>query len=144
MTHRVATRERLFNRVTRLLARVGAGPRKWHVLTVVGRKTGRTYSTPISVVTLDGQRWLVAPYKYAEWFKNAAAAGVVGLDRRGFHERLAVEPVAGLEAARVLRAYLTIEPIFRKRFGLSPEDPADAFLRIVPEHPVLRASLPRD
>jgi hypothetical protein len=41
-------------------ARPGASHR--HILTVPGRKTGRLYSTPVDIVELDGEPWLIAGY----------------------------------------------------------------------------------
>ena len=43
------------------LARLELAGRRTHVLTVPGRKTRRPRSTPVQLVFLDGQRWLVAP-----------------------------------------------------------------------------------
>ncbi|MGH3110435.1 MAG: nitroreductase/quinone reductase family protein, partial [Gaiellaceae bacterium] len=70
------------NAVVRPLARLGlTGPRT-HLLTVPGRKSGRLWSTPVSIVQDGDERWLVAPYGERNWVKNARAAGWVRL-RRG-------------------------------------------------------------
>ena len=48
------------NAVVRPLARAGlTGPRT-HLLTVPGRRSGRPWSTPVSIVAEGGERWLVA------------------------------------------------------------------------------------
>ena len=51
----------------RTLTELGRGAAYRHVLTVPGRKTGRTHSTPVDVIELGGHRWLVAGYGPANW-----------------------------------------------------------------------------
>src|SRR5207244_4644754 len=46
-----------------------------HVLTVVGRRSGKAQTTPVSPVTYDGHRWLVAGWADADWVKNLRASG---------------------------------------------------------------------
>jgi deazaflavin-dependent oxidoreductase (nitroreductase family) len=79
---------RLINSLFRALTRLGLGASYRHILTVPGRKTGRLYSTPVDVLELDGQRWLVAGYGPASWVANARAAGEVTLSRGGRNQRL--------------------------------------------------------
>ena len=82
-TYRKSHATRLINSLSRTLTRFGLGPPYLHILTVQGRKTGRRYSTPVDVLELDGQRWLVAPYGPVSWVANARAAGEVTLSRGG-------------------------------------------------------------
>jgi deazaflavin-dependent oxidoreductase (nitroreductase family) len=71
---------RQVNKILCFFIRLGAMPAKMHVLTVQGRKTGKLYHTPVSVVTHDGQRFLVAPYGEVNWVKNARVQGEVMLE----------------------------------------------------------------
>ena len=66
-TYRMTGATRLINSLFRTLTRFGLGPPYLHTLRVPGRKTGRLYSTPVDVLELDGQRWLVAPYGPVSW-----------------------------------------------------------------------------
>ena len=91
-TYRRSPGRRALNAVVRPLARLGlTGPRTY-LLTVPGRRTGRLWSTPVTIVEHDGHRWLVAPYGERNWVRNARAAGWVNLRRGRRRERLAVEP----------------------------------------------------
>jgi F420H(2)-dependent quinone reductase len=45
------------------------------VLTVPGRTTGQPRSTPVSPVSLEGRRFIVAPMPQADWARNARNAG---------------------------------------------------------------------
>ncbi len=58
---------RLVNRLMAGLLRLGLGPKRNHLLTTRGRKTGRPHTTPVSLVIEDGQRWLVASYGTVNW-----------------------------------------------------------------------------
>jgi deazaflavin-dependent oxidoreductase (nitroreductase family) len=64
------------------MTRVGAGASYRQILTVAGRRTGRLYSTPVDVLEVGGERWLVAGYGPASWVRNVRASGQVTL-RRG-------------------------------------------------------------
>ena len=48
-------------------------------------------TTPVSVMELQGQRWLVCPYGERQWVKNARAGGEVSLTRGRRTETVAVE-----------------------------------------------------
>ena len=106
------------NAVVRPLARLGlTGPRT-HLLTVPGRKTGKLWSTPVSIVEDRGERWLVAPYGDRNWVKNARAAGWVELRRGRRHERLDIDELSPEAAVPVLRRYYELgrvtRPFFRR------------------------------
>jgi deazaflavin-dependent oxidoreductase (nitroreductase family) len=129
---------RLLNVLVRPLARLGLAGRRTHVLTVVGRRTGKRYSTPVSLVFLDGERWLVAPYGEREWVKNARAAGWVELTRALKTERVEVEEVGPAQAAPVLRAYLRSTPVTAPFFGPKRNAPLEKFAEEAHRHPVFR------
>src|ERR687885_682784 len=46
-----------------------------HILTVLGRRSGRPQATPWSPVTYSAHRWLVAGWADADWVKNLRASG---------------------------------------------------------------------
>ena len=131
---------RLGNALIMPLARLGLAGRRTHVLTVPGRKTGRPRSTPVQLLFLDGQRWLVAPYGAGDWVKNARAAGAVELMRARKTERVRVEEVVPEEAAPVLREYLRHTPIVKPYFDATAESPLEAFAAEAARHPVFRLS----
>ena len=77
--YQVNTQVKIINSLMRSLLRFGVGPTHTYLLTVAGRKTGRSYSTPVTVVEDVARRWLVAPYGEVAWVQNARAAGEVVL-----------------------------------------------------------------
>jgi deazaflavin-dependent oxidoreductase (nitroreductase family) len=136
----VVVPRRLISAGVRPLVRLGLGPRHLFLLSVVGRRTGRRYETPVSVVEQDGQRWLVAPWGERSWVKNARASGWVELRRGRASERVRVEDVAPAERAPVLRAYLRQVPFTREFFDAAPGDAVEAFAAEAHRHPVFRLS----
>ena len=129
---------RLLNHLVRPLARLGLAGKRTHVLTVVGRRSGKRYSTPVSLVFLEGERWLVAPYGEREWVKNARAAGWVELTRALKTERVRVEEVGPEQAAQVLRVYLRSTPITAPFFDSKRSSPVEKFAAEAHRHPVFR------
>jgi deazaflavin-dependent oxidoreductase (nitroreductase family) len=134
--YRLSPLRRVINLLVRPLARLGlAGPRT-HLLTVAGRKTGRPWSTPVSIVEARDERWLVAPYGERNWVKNARAAGRVELRRGRRSERLAVEELDAEQAVPVLREYYRLGRVTRPFFEVSLDSPHEAWLAVAPRHPV--------
>jgi deazaflavin-dependent oxidoreductase (nitroreductase family) len=120
------------------LARLGLAGKRTHILTTVGRKTGRKYSTPVMLVFLDGQRWLVAPYGERAWVKNARASGEVELTRALRTERVRVEEADPQTTAPVLREYLRKTPVTKPFFDADKDAPLEEFAAEAPRHPVFR------
>jgi deazaflavin-dependent oxidoreductase (nitroreductase family) len=136
--YRLSPVRRAINALVRPLARLGlTGPRTY-LLTVPGRKTGKPWSTPVSIVKEGGERWLVAPYGDRNWVKNARAAGWVALRRGRRRERLAVDELSPEEAVPVLRRYYELGRVTRPFFDVKLDSPHDAWLAEAPRHPVFR------
>jgi hypothetical protein len=74
-SYRLSRGTRLINSLFQALTLVGLGASYRHILTVRGRNTGRLYSTPVDIIELDGERWLVAGYGLTSWVRNVRAAG---------------------------------------------------------------------
>jgi deazaflavin-dependent oxidoreductase (nitroreductase family) len=130
--------ERIGNLVAKWLVRAGVGPSHMHLITVVGRKTGKPYTTPLTVVETAGRRWLVAPYAGAAWAANARASGTAELRRGRVAEQVKLEPVDAHDSAPVLKAYVRIEPSTRRAFGVGPDAGLAEFEAIAPKHSVFR------
>jgi deazaflavin-dependent oxidoreductase (nitroreductase family) len=129
---------RAINAIARPLARLGlVGPRT-HLLTVPGRKTGRMWSTPVSLIDLDGERYAVAPYGHRNWVKNARAAGWVDLRRGRRLERRQVEELGAEAAVPVLRRYYERGRVTRPFFDVDLRSPHTEWVAEAPRHPVFR------
>jgi deazaflavin-dependent oxidoreductase (nitroreductase family) len=132
------------NALVRPAARLGATGPRTHLLTVAGRHTGKPWSTPVSILRVGGERFLVAPYGERNWVRNARAAGWVELRRGRRQERLAVEELPSAAAVPVLRRYYESTRVTRPFFGVSLDSPPEQWLAEAPNHPVFRLVAARD
>jgi deazaflavin-dependent oxidoreductase (nitroreductase family) len=132
----------VFNRLVALLTRSGLSVWGSRVLEVRGRSSGEWRRTPVNLLTLDGQRYLVAPRGNTQWVRNLRASGGEGRLRLGRR----VEPFnAGeitdeAEKASILRAYLKrwraeVGVFFE---GVGPDSSEEQLRAIAPRHPVFR------
>jgi deazaflavin-dependent oxidoreductase (nitroreductase family) len=137
-TYRLRGGTRVINFAFRLMTRLGLGASYRFVLTVPGRKTGRLYSTPVDVIEVAGDRWLVAGYGPVSWVRNARAAGKVTLSRGGRSEKFSVAEATGQMAIPVLRAYMAEIKVTRSYFDANPESPDDVIAAEQKRHAVFR------
>ncbi len=110
------------------------------MLEVPGRKTGQPRRTPVNLLELGGERYLVAPRGHTQWVRNMRASGEgrLWLGRRS--ERFTATEVADEDKPPILRAYLKrwkaeVGVFFE---GVGPDSPDDELRRIAPDHPVFR------
>ncbi len=131
----------VFNRAVALLTRMGLSVWGSRVLEVQGRKSGAWRQTPVNLLTLDGQRYLVAPRGHTQWVRNmrVSGGGRLRLGRRS-EPFAATEVVDDGEKAVVLRAYLKRWKAEVGVFfdGVGPDSPEEELRRIAPKHPVFQ------
>jgi deazaflavin-dependent oxidoreductase (nitroreductase family) len=137
-TYRLSPGARLINSLFRTLTRLGLGASYRHILTVPGRKTGRLYSTPVDIIELDDQRWLVAGYGPTNWVRNVRAAGEVTLSRGRHTQRFRVEEADGPAAVPVLRKYMSKIRVTRPYFDAAPDSPDEDVAAELPRHATFR------
>lgn len=136
--YQVTPMVRIVNSLMGVLLRLNLAPVSMQLLTVRGRKTGKLYSTPVSLVEENNQRWLVSPYGEVSWVKNARAAGEVTLTRGQHSDVVGIEEVTPTESAPILKTYLHNEAITQPYFEVSPDAPVEDFVAIAAAHPVFR------
>jgi deazaflavin-dependent oxidoreductase (nitroreductase family) len=99
---------RIFDPLTRLLVgKFGMDDRNGtRVLEVQGRASGLWRATPVKLLELDGQRYLVAMYGTTDWSKNLRARGFgrIRFGRQVFAFR--AHELADDQKIPILRAYL--------------------------------------
>jgi deazaflavin-dependent oxidoreductase (nitroreductase family) len=137
-THRSYHRgrwHRLENALMSTITRVGMVPNSY-LLTTIGRKTGRRRTNPVTIVDLDGHRWLVAPYGVVPWVLNARASGDVVLTRGRHHQRFTIRAASAEESGPVLKRYLNIASATRSYFTAHRDSPPEEFVKEAHEHPV--------
>lgn len=109
---------------------VGFGGKGPVVLTVPGRKTGKPRSTPVTPMTLDGKRYVVAGLPGSDWAANARAAGEAKLQVGRRTEAVQMVEMSIEEARPLLRAFPVEVPTgvgFIKNAGLVTGPNPDEF-----------------
>jgi len=130
----------VFNSAVAWLARAGVSILGSRELRVRGRRSGEWRTTPVNLLVVDGQRYLVAPRGQTQWVRNirVAGGGELRLGRR-------IEPFRAVELPDgdkpvILRRYLK-----RWKFevgvffdGVDAKSSDARLLEIAPGYPVFR------
>jgi deazaflavin-dependent oxidoreductase (nitroreductase family) len=124
-------------RLNRAMLRRGLRMGSQYLLTAPGRKTGEPRSTPISVATVDGERYIVAAFADAAWVGNVRAAGSGELTRGGNTERVTLTELPVGDRGPILRAFLGQVRGGLRFFG--PQTP-DEIVAGADRYPVFRVS----
>jgi deazaflavin-dependent oxidoreductase (nitroreductase family) len=132
----------VFNRTMAGLTKLGLSVWGSRVLAVRGRKSGEWRTTPVNLLTYEGQRYLVAPRGEAQWVRNLRVAGTGELRLGRRVEEFTATELPDVEKPDLLRAYLE-----RWKFevgvffdGVGPEASDAELSRIAPGYPVFRVS----
>jgi deazaflavin-dependent oxidoreductase (nitroreductase family) len=130
-----------FNEIVAWLTRRGLSLWGSRVLAVRGRRSGEWRTTPVNLLTHEGEHYLVAPRGHTQWVRNLRAAGGTGELRVGRHvETFTADEIVDDEKPAVLRAYLK-----RWKFevgvffdGVDASAPDATLRRIADGYPVFR------
>ncbi|HEX4011040.1 MAG TPA: nitroreductase family deazaflavin-dependent oxidoreductase [Solirubrobacteraceae bacterium] len=131
----------VFNPAVAGLTRLGVGVYGSRVLEVRGRKSGEWRRTPVNLLTVGDEQYLVAPRGHTQWVRNMRAAGGDGRLILGRRVRpITTTELSDPEKPPILRAYLRKWAWETKQFfgGASAESSEAELLRIAPDHPVFR------
>lgn len=131
----------LLNKTVGRLAKVGISLMGSRLLSVRGRKSGEWRSTPVNVLTVDGQRYLVAPRGHTQWVRNLRVntEGRLTIGRRT--EIFRAEELADPDKPEILRAYLKkwaweVGAFFGD--DVRADSPTETLLHVAPGFPVFK------
>lgn len=96
----------VFNRAVRFLTRHGLSVYGSRELRVRGRTSGEWRTTPVNLLTLGDERYLVAPRGVTQWVRNLRAAGDGELRVGRRIEAFRGEELPDAEKTAIIRAYL--------------------------------------
>jgi hypothetical protein len=129
-----------FNRVVIALQRLGFVVGTMHVLAVPGRHSGIFRSTAVSLLTVDGDRYIVAGLDDADWVLNARVAGHGMLHRGRTEEHVSLVELPVEDRVRTLREFPRLvpqgAPFFTRLYGVAA-DP-EQFAGLAETCPVFR------
>src|SRR6266568_4552597 len=98
--------DQVLNSSVAWLTRRGVSVWGSRVLYVRGRTSGQWRSNPVNLLTVDGQRYLVAPRGHTQWVRNLRAVGGGELRVGRKVERFTAAELADDQKPPILRAYL--------------------------------------
>jgi deazaflavin-dependent oxidoreductase (nitroreductase family) len=134
----------VFNRLIALLTRLGVSVVGSRELRVRGRKSGEWRTTPVNLLTIGSDRYLVAPRGQTEWVKNLRVAGTGELRVGRRVEEFEATEIADDDKPEILRDYLR-----RWKFevgvffgGVDAKSSDEDLRRIAPDHPVFAIKAP--
>ena len=96
----------VFNRTVAFLTSAGVSLMGSRVLRVRGRSSGEWRETPVNLLILGGDRYLVAPRGHTQWVKNLRVAGTGELRVGRRTETFTAQELPDAEKPPVIRAYL--------------------------------------
>jgi deazaflavin-dependent oxidoreductase (nitroreductase family) len=131
---------KVFNPIVRQLTRWGVSFKGSRVLEVRGRTSGEIRSTVVNLLTVEGQRYLVAPRGETQWVRNLRAAGSGTLRLGKKVETFRATEVTDEEKPPILRAYLKAWAWEVGKFfdGLKADSPDADIAAAAPGFPAFR------
>lgn len=130
----------IFNRLVQILTGLGISVWGSRVLWVRGRSSGEWRTTPVNLLSLNGEQYLVAPRGATQWVRNLRAAGTGELRVGGRVQSFRAVELDSADKRDVIRAYLKRWKLEVGVFfdGVSAWSPTPELDRIAPNHPVFR------
>jgi deazaflavin-dependent oxidoreductase (nitroreductase family) len=126
------------------LQRLGMRTGTIYVLTVLGRTSGKPRSTPVSVLTVGGARYIVGGMADMDWVRNARALGWGTLAYGRRRERVTLTELPVAQRGAILREFPRLVPggisLFRRLYELPRNRAAlpDAFASLATQVTVFR------
>lgn len=135
-----AFEQKVFAKTLNGLMHLGVSVKGSRVLEHVGRTSGNAYRTPVNLLKVGGEQYLVAPRGETQWVRNVRVSGtlVLILGRRRSSYTAVEVPVA--ERTVILRAYLKAWAWEVGKFfeGVGPDANDEELAGIAEGHPIFR------
>jgi deazaflavin-dependent oxidoreductase (nitroreductase family) len=137
---------RVFNPFIAALTRMGVSVWGSRELRARGRTSGEWRTTPVNLLSLNGEQYLVAPRGVTQWVRNLRVVGQGELRVGRRIEPFRAAEVDDGDKVEILRAYLRRWKAEVGIFfgGVSAKSSDADVLRIAPGHPVFRITIDRD
>jgi deazaflavin-dependent oxidoreductase (nitroreductase family) len=128
------------NRLVMDMTRMGMSVRGSRVLETKGRKSGQPRRTPVNLLQLDDQQYLVAPRGETDWVRNVRADDghltlLLGRKRQDYQSNEVVDDTTKIPLLReYLKRWKAEVGIFFD--GVGPDSSDDEIAAIADRHPV--------
>jgi deazaflavin-dependent oxidoreductase (nitroreductase family) len=130
---------KIVNRASAAVFSSGIASNYLVTLEVSGRKSGRTFSLPMVMAVVDGQRYLVSMLgDNVQWVHNVRAAGGRAVLRSSGREGIQLEEIPTDQRAPILKAYLQRAPGARPHMPVNKDAALGEFEKVAAAFPVFR------
>src|SRR2546427_919186 len=132
----------LFNYMIRSFLRLGVPLGYVGLLTVKGRKPGKTRRNPVGLFDYNGKRYLFSTFGDVNWVRNVRAAETAIVRKKWTSKKVIPVELSPLETAKVLKEAIAPRflglggKVFGSHFPLKPDAPLAAFIEESRRHPV--------
>ena len=133
---------RWYARLWRRVFSTGLLPRRWVVLEVPGRISGRTTAFPLGMADLNGRWYLVSMLGECNWVANVRAADGRAVLRRRRRRPVRLVEVPMHDRAAVLRRYVDKVPGARPHIPVPRGSPLADFGAIADSYPMFEVVEP--
>ena len=131
----------VFNGVVRAVNATGVSVWGSRVLDVPGRTSGKHHRTPVNLLDVEGQKYLVSPRGQTQWVRNVRANdGRLTLVLGWRVSRHIAAEVADADKTEILRRYLKRWKFEVGQFfdGVDATSSDEEIQAVAPKHPVFR------
>jgi deazaflavin-dependent oxidoreductase (nitroreductase family) len=134
---------KFFNSLVASLTKAGISVLGSRVLYVRGRTSGQWRTTPVNLLSYEGDKYLVAPRGHTQWVRNMRVAGGGELHVGRRVEDFTATELADADKPAILRAYLKRWKMEVGVFfnGVGPDASDAQLLDIAPGYPVFRVAI---
>ena len=134
------TLDRITNKMMKWLTYRGISILGSRILAVRGRKSGEWRTTPVNLLVLDGERYLVAPRGHTQWVRNMRAVGGGELRLGKKVEEFTAVELDDADKPVILRTYMKKWAWEVGYFfgDVNADSPEEELQRIAPGFPVFR------
>jgi deazaflavin-dependent oxidoreductase (nitroreductase family) len=134
--------DKFVNGIAKWLTKIGISLAGSRILAVRGRKSGEWRTTPVNPLTLNSDRYLVAPRGHTQWVRNMRVAGGGELRLGRKVETFQAVEIEDAAKPEILRLYLKKWAWEVGRFfdGVNADSSDEKLLEIAPDFPVFRIS----
>ncbi len=132
---------RVMNRASAIVGSAGITHNYMETLEVTGRISGRTFSLPVVIAIVNGERYLVSMLgEDVQWVRNVRAANGRAVLRSRGREQVQLIDVPTEKRAPILKAYLQRAPGARPHVPVDKDAPLAEFEKIAAAFPVFHIS----
>lgn len=134
---------RVMNPVMAGLVRLGVDVKGARELQVRGRTSGEWRTTPVNLLVLDGEHYLVSPRGHTQWVRNVRVAGGGRLRTGRRTQEFTATEIADADKAPIVRAYLDQWAFEVGKFfeGIDASSSDETLTAAAPGFPVFRVQL---